>query len=70
MPELPEVEVTRLGLLPYLPGRKVVKITCSSKRLREPIRSGQTIYGFTAHVSAGEVRFTHEDTVCVRKLTR
>ena len=40
------------------------------ERLREPIRSGQTIYGFTAHVSAEEVRFTHEDTVCVRKLTR
>lgn len=37
MPELPEVEVTRLGLLPKLPGRKVVKITCSGKKLRTPV---------------------------------
>jgi formamidopyrimidine-DNA glycosylase len=37
MPELPEVEVTRLGLIPFLPGRKIVKITSSSKRLRAPI---------------------------------
>lgn len=34
MPELPEVEVTRLGLLPYLPGRRVTKISHSGKRLR------------------------------------
>lgn len=34
MPELPEVEVTRLGLLPSLPGRQIEKVTWSSKRLR------------------------------------
>ena len=34
MPELPEVEVTRLGLLPFLPGRRIERITRSRKRLR------------------------------------
>ncbi|MHB8790014.1 MAG: bifunctional DNA-formamidopyrimidine glycosylase/DNA-(apurinic or apyrimidinic site) lyase [Desulfobulbaceae bacterium] len=34
MPELPEVEVTRQGLLPALPGCRIVKIGRSSKRLR------------------------------------
>lgn len=37
MPELPEVEVTRLGLLPHVLGRRVERITWSSKRLRRPI---------------------------------
>lgn len=37
MPELPEVEVTRLGLLPVLPGRRVTKISQSTKRLRLPL---------------------------------
>lgn len=37
MPELPEVEVTRLGLLPYLPGRRVTNIWSGSKRLRLPL---------------------------------
>lgn len=37
MPELPEVEVTRQGLLSSLTGRKIVRITSGSKRLREPI---------------------------------
>lgn len=37
MPELPEVEVTRLGLLPHLPYRKVIHITWSNKSLRHPI---------------------------------
>jgi len=34
MPELPEVEVTRRGLLEQLPGTTVRKITCSKFRLR------------------------------------
>ena len=34
MPELPEVEVTRLGLLSYLPGRRVTQISHSGKQLR------------------------------------
>ncbi len=37
MPELPEVEVTRRGLLPHLPGRKITRIFWSNKRLRTPI---------------------------------
>ena len=37
MPELPEVEVTRLGLLARLPGRRVVGITCSGQRLRQDL---------------------------------
>jgi formamidopyrimidine-DNA glycosylase len=36
MPELPEVEVTRLGLLPHLPGWKITAFFYSGKRLRLP----------------------------------
>ncbi|MGD9946849.1 MAG: bifunctional DNA-formamidopyrimidine glycosylase/DNA-(apurinic or apyrimidinic site) lyase [Desulfobulbus sp.] len=35
MPELPEVEVTRRGLLAQLPGRTVRRIFCSQYRLRQ-----------------------------------
>jgi formamidopyrimidine-DNA glycosylase len=37
MPELPEVEVTRRGLLKDLPGCRIDKITWSGKRLRKPM---------------------------------
>ena len=37
MPELPEVEVTRRGLLPHLPGRTVTAVCWSGKRLRQPM---------------------------------
>ncbi|CAK8716285.1 MAG: DNA-(apurinic or apyrimidinic site) lyase [Candidatus Electronema aureum] len=37
MPELPEVEVTRRGLLPHLPGRAVLAALWSGKRLRLPV---------------------------------
>ncbi|MCF6290446.1 MAG: bifunctional DNA-formamidopyrimidine glycosylase/DNA-(apurinic or apyrimidinic site) lyase [Desulfobacterales bacterium] len=37
MPELPEVEVTRLGLAPLLPGRRVMRIYSSDKELRLPL---------------------------------
>jgi len=37
MPELPEVEVTRRGLLAQLPGRTVELIACSKHRLRQPL---------------------------------
>jgi formamidopyrimidine-DNA glycosylase len=40
MPELPEVEVTRLGLLPCLPGRMVTKIVCGGRRLRTDLPCG------------------------------
>ncbi|WP_267927661.1 bifunctional DNA-formamidopyrimidine glycosylase/DNA-(apurinic or apyrimidinic site) lyase [Desulfolithobacter dissulfuricans] len=37
MPELPEVEVTRRGLLPHLPDRRVVRVRWGDKPLRFPI---------------------------------
>ena len=37
MPELPEVEVIRLGLQAHLPGRKVIEIVTGSKKLRLPM---------------------------------
>ena len=40
MPELPEVEVTRRGLLPQLPGRTVERVFCSKHRLRQSIPRG------------------------------
>ncbi len=37
MPELPEVEVSRLGLLPHLPGRRVTDLVVRSPKLRYEI---------------------------------
>lgn len=37
MPELPEVEVIRQGLLAHVVGRQIVAIACSAKKLRFPI---------------------------------
>jgi len=37
MPELPEVEVTRMGLLQHLPNRRIMDIRCGTKQLRKPI---------------------------------
>ncbi|NOQ45661.1 MAG: bifunctional DNA-formamidopyrimidine glycosylase/DNA-(apurinic or apyrimidinic site) lyase [Desulfobulbaceae bacterium] len=37
MPELPEVEVTRRGLLPHLPGHRITAVHWSNKRLRTPM---------------------------------
>ena len=37
MPELPEVETTRLGLLPYVQGRRIAKVTVREDRLRWPV---------------------------------
>jgi len=37
MPELPEVEVTRLGIQPYLEGRKVSAVKVLDGRLRWPV---------------------------------
>ena len=34
MPELPEVETTRRGILPYLQGRKILKVVVREPRLR------------------------------------
>ena len=52
MPELPEVEVTRLGILPHLLGRKVSEVKVIDGRLRWPVPNnlaktlpGQTVLG-------------------------
>ena len=37
MPELPEVETTRQGLMPHLVGRRIVAVTVRDARLRWPI---------------------------------
>ncbi len=37
MPELPEVEVIRQGLIPHVVGKIITAITCSDKNLRFPI---------------------------------
>lgn len=37
MPELPEVEVSRQGLLPYLPGQRVLRVVARVARLRHEI---------------------------------
>lgn len=37
MPELPEVEVIRRGLLPYLIGRKIIGVDWSGKKLRTDV---------------------------------
>ena len=37
MPELPEVETIRRGLVPLLTGRKVLEVRVRERRLREPI---------------------------------
>lgn len=37
MPELPEVETTRLGLLPYVRGRQILKVMVRDRRLRWPV---------------------------------
>ncbi len=37
MPELPEVEVIRRGLQRHLPGRRIVGIKTSNKKLRLPM---------------------------------
>lgn len=37
MPELPEVEVTRRGLLPHVVGRRIVEVTVRHRGLRWPV---------------------------------
>ena len=41
MPELPEVEVVRRGLLNYLPGRTVTGFLSDGKKLRQPVPADQ-----------------------------
>ena len=37
MPELPEVETTRVGLLPHMLGKKITRVVVRDRRLRWPI---------------------------------
>ncbi|WNL39429.1 bifunctional DNA-formamidopyrimidine glycosylase/DNA-(apurinic or apyrimidinic site) lyase [Halomonas sp. PAMB 3264] len=37
MPELPEVETTRLGIAPYVEGREIVEVRVRNRRLRVPV---------------------------------
>ena len=47
MPELPEVETTRCGILPYVNGQRVVAVTVRQRQLRYPIpmRLGHELIG-------------------------
>ena len=40
MPELPEVETTRRGVMPLLVGRRVQAVTVRERRLRRPVTAG------------------------------
>ena len=42
MPELPEVETTRLGLLPHVRGQRIERVTVRERRLRWPIPANFT----------------------------
>ena len=39
MPELPEVETTRQGILPHLIGRKIINVICRTDKLRLPLQA-------------------------------
>lgn len=49
MPELPEVEVVRRGIAPYLEGHQVASVTIRNPNLRWPVPSdlGKTLSGLT-----------------------
>jgi formamidopyrimidine-DNA glycosylase len=49
MPELPEVETTRLGLLPHVQGKRVISVKVRNHRLRWPVPSdlAESICGST-----------------------
>lgn len=40
MPELPEIEITRLGIAPFVEGRKITGVTIRERRLRWPVARG------------------------------
>jgi len=47
MPELPEVETVRLGLMPHLPGRRLAGVQVARRDLRRPVPEdfGQCVVG-------------------------
>ena len=54
MPELPEVETTRRGLAPHLPGRSVTHVIVREPRLRWPVPEdlAATLTGIKMDLSA------------------
>lgn len=40
MPELPEVETTRLGIQPWVEGRRIASVTVRNRNLRWPVTTG------------------------------
>ena len=57
MPELPEVEVVRLGLSPHVVGRRILEVICCHQKLRLPVpkkKLGRWVVG--AKVAALERR--------------
>ncbi len=52
MPELPEVEVTRQGLLPHVPGHRITAVWCGALPLRRPLSRA----ALTRHVRGQVVR--------------
>lgn len=56
MPELPEVEVIRRGLLPLIKGRKILAFTSSGKRLRTEVPSSCISTRLVGAVVTGIVR--------------
>ena len=73
MPELPEVETVRRGLVPHLEGRTIARVRLARKDLRFPFseRFAERLEGITvrrlerrakyllAHLSSGEVLLSH-----------
>lgn len=50
MPELPEVEVIRQGLMPHLNGRTICEIRCSGKPLRSPVPCSEMRVELCGHI--------------------
>jgi len=59
MPELPEVEVTRLGIAPYLEGHRVSGVVIRNPRLRWPIPDGlnDQLQGNMIHAIARRAKY-------------
>lgn len=72
MPELPEVETVRRGLLPHLIGRRIAAVTVREPRLRWPVSEGlqdllleQTVTGLDRRGKYLLVRLGGGDTLIV-----
>ncbi|HVL75289.1 MAG TPA: bifunctional DNA-formamidopyrimidine glycosylase/DNA-(apurinic or apyrimidinic site) lyase [Noviherbaspirillum sp.] len=70
MPELPEVEVTRLGVAPHIEGRRVTGVTLRHTGLRWPfpVQLAERLCGRTVRATARRgkyllIRFDHGDLI-------